>query len=185
VGFSWGGVLAYETAVRLARESDHAPLVILIESLAPWETFSAYDRVLHALRTLPGWTIRRGLMGWLRRLRRAWQGGRHSSAAPEPEPELGDGSTQSIERRFLRLAERHAVTPEPRLTIHLIRATVAWPPVTPMDDLHKLRGDYCWRQASGGRVCVHRIRGRGRVELLRQPQSRDVAGFDHEHLRCG
>lgn len=186
LGYSWGGVLAYETAVRLLRETGIVPLVILIESLAPCASFTIIDRILHVLRTLPGWTRQRGARGWLRVLRRTWQRRRASPAGMARSAETNaDTLPPSLESHFLRLAEHHALTREPRLTIHLIRATEAWPPVTPLDDLQKLWGDYCWHKATDAHVHVHHVRGPGRTALLRQPQSRDVAALIATICRSG
>lgn len=175
VGFSWAGVLAYETAARLARDST-PPLVIMIETLAPWTSFSTVDRIRHVLMTVPAWTLHWGLRGWARVVRRGWNRLR-ASPSPTPPRDLSPQAPPSIERHFLTLAERHLVTAEPRLTIHLLRATVTWPPTTPLDDRQKLWDDYCWRRASGATVLVHRIPGRGRVALLRQPHCRNVAAL--------
>jgi amino acid adenylation domain-containing protein len=174
MGYSWAGVLAYETAIRLFRESDGVPLVIMVETLAPLASFSVFDRMLHLFRTVPGWTLRRGLEGWIRVLKRNWPGGHVAPSASSPS-RRGSGSWQSIHDHFLRLAQLHTVSREPRLTIHLIRGSVTWPPVTPMDDMQRLWRDCGWRVASGADVQLHHIQGRGRTELLRQPKSRALA----------
>lgn len=174
MGYSWAGVLAYETAIRLIRESKTVPLLIMVETLAPLASFSVLDRMLHLVRTVPGWTLRSGLKGWLRVLRRNWSGERMSPPGSSSSSKRS-ASSQSINDHFLRLAEGHTVTREPRLTIHLIRGTITWPPVTPMDDIQRLWRDCGWRRASGANVYLHSIEGRGRTELLRQPKSRGLA----------
>ena len=57
-GYSWGGTLAYETAVQLHAKTGLMPEVIMLDALAPLQDITGIERAVHFARRYPRWVMR-------------------------------------------------------------------------------------------------------------------------------
>jgi thioesterase domain-containing protein len=183
LGFSWGGILAYEVAVQGSRECRRPPVVILLDAVAPVPQLRPLDILLHMVRSVPGWAIRSGPRGWIRVINRLL-------ARRQPRPsghQAGAGTSRPVVDHFLALANDYVASKAPQLEIHLIRATASLAGITPLNirEIQTLWDDYGWRRTSGARVHVHRIPCRGHEDLLREPWCADVAAVISRLVEVG
>ncbi|MFM8441859.1 MAG: thioesterase domain-containing protein, partial [Methylococcus sp.] len=167
IGFSWAGILAYETAWQMISTAKFPLILILLDSLAPVRRFGLTEGSLHFVRYLPRRTLRLGLKGWLRLFKNVMN-------FSEPEPR-----STTVERHFSDLVLQYGAPQVPWLDIHLIRMDEAvWrKKVGPLSEVSLLWRDYGWHRISTGKVYVYQVRCQEHSDMLREPNCKDVAGL--------
>ena len=167
IGFSWAGILAYETAWQMISTAKFPLILILLDSLAPVRRFGLTERSQHFVRYLPRRTLRLGLKGWLRLFKNVMN-------FSEPEPR-----STTVERHFSDLVLQYGAPQVPWLDIHLIRMDEAvWrKKVGPLSEVSLLWRDYGWHRISTGKVYVYQVRCQEHSDMLREPNCKDVAGL--------
>ena len=164
IGYSWAGILAYEVALQLFQREQVFPTVIVIDSAAPVFEFRRTDRIVHFLRQAPGWLLRTPLTGIIRSFRRA--GARISGRGNAVPPELGNP--------FLAITKQYRARKEPRLRVHLIRASrkEAMSPLHP--DIHDRWPDNGWHRATQATIHRHSFPC-SHLELILEPMASILA----------
>lgn len=135
LGYSWGGLLAFEVARQCVREEGFSPFCTLIGTQAPPRNPSMAERVLHVIRAIPPWLhhffrdhgqrMRRILSAgaFLRRLRN------NLTAPPSAEPhELSGWAASPLARIHVELMVRYRPGKDQKVPLHLIRekASFRW-----------------------------------------------------------
>ena len=125
LGYSWGGLLAFEVARQCAEDEGVTPFCALFGTHAPLRNRSLGERLFHALRAIPPWAMhfvrdrgqraRRLLSAgaFLRRLRR-------NLASNRPE-EMPEWTTSPLIRHHIELALKYHPPRTCPVPIHLIR----------------------------------------------------------------
>jgi thioesterase domain-containing protein len=164
VGYSWAGLLAYEAALHLFKREQVFPTVILIDSTAPLFELRIMERILYFLRQTPGWLLRTRLRGIIRVSRRTLLGktGRGNRVPPATEHPL------------LSIIEKYRARKEPRLEMHLIRASHR-DEMTPLhSDIHVVWRDNGWHRATHSKILKYSLPC-NHLELMHEPMASILA----------
>lgn len=175
VGYSWAGMLAFEAARQHAQETGFNPFCVLLGTRPPPRQLTRFQRLLHALRWLPSWTI-----GLARDRGNRWQRihkaivtakfFRHVAAGEKMNfPHWATGKTLAFE--LIKLSHRYQPKFTHPVAVHLFRER---------GDLRKephpahfIARDYLedggWRQWTGCAPTIHWLDG-DHMTVLKRPQ---------------
>lgn len=128
LGYSWGGLLAFEVARQCVREEGFAPFCTLIGTQAPPRNPSIGERLLHVIRAIPPW-LHHFFRDHGQRMRRIFSAGaflrrlkRNLTAPPSAEPhELSGWAASPLARIHVDLMVRYRPAADQKVPLHLIR----------------------------------------------------------------
>ncbi len=135
LGYSWGGLLAFEVARQCVRDEGFSPFCTLIGTQAPPRNPSMAERVLHVIRAIPPW-LHHFLRDHGQRMRRILSAGaflrrlkNNLTAPPSAEPhELSGWAGSPLARIHVDLMVRYRPGADQKVPLHLIRekASFRW-----------------------------------------------------------
>ena len=173
VGFSWGGLLAFEVARQIAAEGGVSPFCGLFGTVAPPNRYSLAAKVAHAVRCLPAWALRlaqdRGHR--YQRIRQAVISRRflRNLLGEQPLP-IPDWVHSPLELELLRLAHRYQPSNSAPVPVHLFREYGSFD-----TEAHPANfvltghlADAGWRHWAGRGLQVHWLDSRHEL-VLKQP----------------
>lgn len=183
IGYSWGGILAFELARQWLRSGRPAPLVMLVGSPPPRQRASLLARIWHFLRWLPAWierTARGGLRGTPGQMARRFLHFlvRDPAEIPDAVPDE-DWASGPIAPHLMALDEAYRPVGGPPVEVHLMRETqgVEIRVPTPLDSTFVGHlPDWGWSRWAGRPVEVHWIEA-DHVSILQSPAVADLAAL--------
>ena len=177
IGYSWGGVLAFEVARQWMEAGGRQPFVGLIGSLPPLRTVTDVVRFTHFLRWFPraAWHILSDKATWNRRFFRVRELVRRTLATMRPkanfEPPMPWWANNPIARAHLQLGDRYHPDLAQPMELHYFREVGAFTtfphPLRPLD--RSYLPDCGWSVWSKHPVVVHLIDAEHR-DVMRPPK---------------
>ena len=180
VGYSWGGLLAFEVARQYACEEGLKPFCALLGTTAPLRRPSLAIKLYHALRWLPTWACQ---LAWdkgnrWKRIHAAVVSARFlRNLASEEILPVPAWINTPLPLGFLKLAHRYQPALSRPVPIHLFRERVSFhreshPANFVLTD-HLEDGG--WRHWTGCQPEIHWLDG-DHMQVLKQPQVKRTAG---------
>ena len=191
VGYSWGGLLAFEAARQWQQAHGEAPLVIMIGTSAPRRRTTAAYRVWHFCRWLPRWIILKSKEGFhhppAQMLRQCVNFFRRDPAYVESIVRNQVWARSPVAEHLIKLGDRYQPAPGVPIPVHLIRETLS----QGNDCCHPLESsftdhepDYGWKRWAGRAVQVRWI-NTDHDSIIRLPAVKQLAESIRELMDAG
>jgi amino acid adenylation domain-containing protein len=182
IGFSWGGILAFEVARQWIESEGTEPFVVMVGAPAPRRHADALHRLGHLVRWLPSWSMAKlrerrlsTLTGMGRRLMRFIS---KDPAEVQSEIPEADWASTPIARHFIALEDRYQPAVEKPFEVHLFRESRSKRRTFP----HPLDSSFTehlpdsgWSRWAGRPARVHWI-DTDHESILRAPAVGELAG---------
>ncbi len=189
LGYSWGGLLAFEVARQWTNLRGQQPFVGIIGALPPLHHVTNRVRFLHFIRWFPRavWHVLHERRTWKKRLFRIRELAHRTLATMRPktnhEPPLPYWVNNPISRAHLELSNRYHPDVSIPIELHLVREVTAFTsfphPLRPLDRSHL--PDCGWSVWSKQPVVVHLIDAEHR-DVMRPPKVDELAGLLREAM---
>jgi thioesterase domain-containing protein len=175
IGYSWGGVLAFEVARRWLQQEGTMPFVALLGTDAPRRLCNGLQRTAHFVRWLPSWAHLKARDGLrhppTRMVRRLVGYFAKDPASQRTRISNQQWSASPIVRHLIAIEDRYQPRRETALDVHLFREgdPRTLTPPHPLDSASTgFLQDAGWRHWTTGLVDVHWINA-SHDDLLRAP----------------
>ena len=125
LGYSWGGLLAFEVARQCTLTEGYSPFCALFGTQAPPRDPSYWEKLCHAVRAVPPW-FRHFLRDHGQRVRRIFSAGAFlrrlgRNLTSEVQVELEQWASSPLAHAHIRMMVRYRPTERIRVPLHLFR----------------------------------------------------------------